>query len=179
MKRSSCTTRSEMSIESSKFVAVPRHERDTHVLAQGQLALVDRGAIGKDVALLYDISSPDQRTLVDTGVLVGAGELGQVVDVDSRLAGVGFLVRNPNDDAPRVDAIHRAAAFCDDTYARVPAPHAAPCRCRQAAFSVRIVGTAWRCMFEPHQRPVGVVVLKKTGSVPPATETTCFGDTSM
>ena len=33
-----------------EVVAVPRHERDTHVLAQGQFALIDGWSIGKDVA---------------------------------------------------------------------------------------------------------------------------------
>jgi len=46
-------------------------------------------------------------------------ELGQVVDVHTRFAGVGLGVGDPYDDTARVDAVDHAAARCDDAHARV------------------------------------------------------------
>ena len=143
-----------------KVVSVPGHERDTHVLAQGQFAHVDGGSIGKDVALRYVVSLLDQGPLVDARVLVRAGELGEVVDVDARFAGDGFLIRDPNDDAPGIHAIHRAAPCRDDAHARVPRHvplHAGADKRRFGAYRWYRLALHVRT----HQRPVGVVVLEK------------------
>ena len=51
-----------------------------------------------------------QRTLVDAGVLVGAGVLGQRVDVDTGLARGRFVVVHPHLDARGIDGIHESAA---------------------------------------------------------------------
>ena len=76
-----------------EVVAVPRHERDQHVLAERQLAHVGRGAVGDHVALGDLVAHLHQRTLVDVGVLVRARVLGQVVDVDADFAGRRFRRR--------------------------------------------------------------------------------------
>jgi hypothetical protein len=65
-------------------VAVPRHERDEHVAAERQIAEIGRRTVGDDVALVDHVTDSHQRTLVDAGVLVGALELLQPVDVDAR-----------------------------------------------------------------------------------------------
>ena len=64
-----------------EVVAVPGHERDQDVAAQGQLALVGRGAVGQDVALLDLLADLDDRLLVQAGPLVQADVLAELVDV--------------------------------------------------------------------------------------------------
>ena len=46
-------------------VALPRHERDEQVLAERELAVVRRGAVGEQVAGLDDVALEDERLLVD------------------------------------------------------------------------------------------------------------------
>ena len=58
-----------------EVVALPRHERDEQVLAQRELALVRRRAVGEHVALLHDVALVDERLLVDAGALVRPAEL--------------------------------------------------------------------------------------------------------
>ena len=61
-----------------EVVAVPRHERDQHVAAQRQFALVRRGAVGDDLSLLDPVAELDDRLLVEAGPLVEADELAAV-----------------------------------------------------------------------------------------------------
>src|SRR5690606_4863944 len=60
-----------------EVVAVPRHERDAHVLPERQLTHIGGRTIGHDVATLHHVTLAHQRTLVDTSGLVGTGVLGQ------------------------------------------------------------------------------------------------------
>ncbi len=87
-----------------EVVAVPRHERDQHVLAQGQFADVGGRTVGQHVAAGDDVTHLDQRTLVDAGVLVRTGVLDQVVDVHACIGSANdlFLV-DLDHDAGRVD----------------------------------------------------------------------------
>ena len=64
-----------------EVVAVPGHEPDQDVAAQRQLALVGRGAVGEDLALLDLLADLDDRLLVQAGPLVQADVLAQLVDV--------------------------------------------------------------------------------------------------
>src|SRR5690606_25633736 len=80
-----------------EVVAVPGHERDEHVAAQGEVAQFGRGTVSDDVAGLNVIADNHQRTLVDAGRLVRALELHQVVDVDAGPGGIGFFGRADND----------------------------------------------------------------------------------
>ena len=66
-----------------EVVAVPRHERDQHVLAERELAEIGRRTVGQHVARRDHVTDVHQRTLVEVGVLVGARVLGQRVDVDA------------------------------------------------------------------------------------------------
>ena len=60
-------------------VAFPRHERDEHVLSEGELALDPTTAVGEDLAAHDSIADCDDRALVDARARVGAHELQQVV----------------------------------------------------------------------------------------------------
>ena len=81
-------------------VAFPGHEADEGILAQCNLALIGRRAVGQNVACLDTLAQINDRTHVDTGGLVGTHELGQriglvgaVVVVYANLAG-GYAGNN-------------------------------------------------------------------------------------
>src|SRR5690606_17045895 len=92
-----------------EVVAVPGHERDQHVLPQGQFAQVGRRAVGQHIALGDLVATLDDGPLVDVGVLVGTRVLDQVVDVDTDFAGDVFVVVDANDDTLGVDVVNHAA----------------------------------------------------------------------
>ncbi len=146
-----------------EVVAAPGHERHQDVTPEGQLAEVGAGAVGEDVPLLQLLPHLDHRLLVDAGVLVGALELGQVVDIGAEvfvLLQPVPLPRNADDDPLRVDVIDRPLSLAEDHRARVlggdllhPGTHQrslGPHQRHRLALHVRA-----------HQRPVGVVVFQE------------------
>ncbi|MNQ40213.1 hypothetical protein D3C85_538590 [compost metagenome] len=140
--------------------AVPRHERHAHVLTESQLAHVGGRAIGHDVAARHHITLADQRTLVDAGVLVGTGVLGQVVDVDTRFAGLDLVVVHAHHDAAGIDRVDHPAATGHHADAGVTGDVALHPGTHQ-----RLVGTQGRhgltLHVRTHQSAVGVVVLEE------------------
>ncbi len=63
-------------------VALPGHEADQDVLAQGDLALLGGGAVRQDggiVAAVDPLAHVDDGPLVDAGGVVGAEELGELI----------------------------------------------------------------------------------------------------
>src|SRR6266550_88629 len=108
-----------------EVVALPRHEGDQHVAAEGHLALVNCGTVSQDVALLDVLSRLDHRAVVQACSLVGARELLQ------RVVAVGSAAVRLDDDLEdgrRVDRLellrlgdvdHRAGDVGDDHLARV------------------------------------------------------------
>jgi hypothetical protein len=78
-----------------EVVALPRHERDEHVLAERELAHVGRRTVREDVARLHALAGADDRLLVEAGRLVGALELVELVDVRD----LGLVALGRNDDA--------------------------------------------------------------------------------
>ncbi len=143
-----------------EVVAVPRHERDHHVLAQRQLAHVGGGAVRDRVAAGDLVAHRDQRPLVDGGVLVGTRVLGEVVDVHARLAGDRFVVVDPDHHATGIDRIHGPAALGDDRGAGVDGHGALDAGAHQ-----RLVGTQARhgltLHVRTHQGAVRVIVLEE------------------
>src|SRR5690554_2378631 len=59
-------------------------------------------ATGNDITLTHD------RTLVDTGVLVRAGVLGEVVDIHTSITGFGFFVVYAYHDTGSIDTLDHA-----------------------------------------------------------------------
>jgi hypothetical protein len=118
-----------------------------------------------------------QRPLVDAGVLVRALELQQVVDVDAR-RGVADILGRAHHDAG-------GASIWSTTPARL-ATIAAPESRATTRFHAgaderrlgRMSGTAWRCMFEPISARLASS-FSRNGISAAATETSCFGETSM
>ena len=102
-----------------EVVAVPRHERDEHILAEGQFTEVRRRPVRHHVAAGDGVAHFDQRALVHAGVLVGTLVLGEVVDVHTRLAGRGFRVMDADHDAGGVDGIDTATTTSHHGDARV------------------------------------------------------------
>ncbi len=143
-----------------EVVAVPRHERDAHVLTQRELAHVDRRTVGEDVAARDHIAFLHERTLVDAGVLVRTRELRQVVDIDAGFARIGFTVGNTHDDTRRIDAVDDAAAQRDHAHARVARDVALHTGADQ-----RLLGAdrrhALTLHVRTHQRAVRVVVFEE------------------
>ena len=58
-----------------EVVAVPRHERDEHVAAKRELAVLSVRSVREHVALLHRLPLLDDGALVDAGAAVGAHEL--------------------------------------------------------------------------------------------------------
>src|SRR5581483_2157756 len=93
-----------------EVVAVPRHERDQHVLAEREFAEVGRRTVRQRVALRHHVTDVHQRTLVQVGVLVGTRVLGERVDVHARIVLADFLLIDAHHDARGVDLLDHAAA---------------------------------------------------------------------
>ena len=102
-----------------EVVAVPRHERDAHVLAQRQFTEVGGRAVCQHVAALNRLTQGHARHLVDAGVLVRAGVLGQVIDVDTCFARVHLVFVNFDNDTGGIHVLHHAAALGNGGYAGV------------------------------------------------------------
>ena len=132
-----------------EVVTVPGHERDQDVASQGKLALVGRGAVGQDVALLDLLAHLDDRLLVQAGPLVQADVLAELVDV--------VVV----DDHPgRIDVGDRPILQRLDDHAGI-AGHGP----LQSGGDDRRLGHQQRHRLalhvRTHQRAVGVVVLEE------------------
>ena len=69
-----------------EVVALPAHEGDQEVAAQGELAVIGGRPVGEHVAGLHLVAGEHERLLVDQRALVGAHELDEVVGVDVALA---------------------------------------------------------------------------------------------
>ena len=133
--------------------ALPAHERDEDVLAEGQLALVGRRRVGDRLAGGDALADLDDRPLVDAGALVGAHEL--LERVGPQLARVLL-----DEDPLGGDRGHDAGLAGDDHLAGVerrPALH--------AGADDRGLGLQERHRLalhvRAHQRAVGVVVLEE------------------
>ena len=108
---------------------------------------------------LHVIAHRHQRPLVDAGVLVGALELAQTVDVDARLGRIGLL-GGADDDTGGVHLIDDAGAARGDGGAGVARHHLL-----HAGADQRRLGLDERhglaLHVGAHQRAVGVVVLEE------------------
>ena len=140
--------------------AVPCHERDAHVLTQSQFTHVGGRAVGHDVATLDLVTLAHQRTLVDAGVLVRPGVLGEVVDIHTSFTGFDFIISYANNDTAGIDRVDHAAAASNHANAGVTGNVAL-----HAGTYQRLVGTqGWHSLtlhVGTHQCTVGVVVLQE------------------
>ena len=142
-----------------EVVAVPGHEGDQGVAAQGQFAQVRRRTVGDHVAALHLIAHAHDRALVDAGRLVRTLELRQTIDVDARAGGV-HVACGAHDNAGAVDLFDDAVTTGDHDSAGVHGDdrfHAGAdqrrVRLHQRHGLTLHVGA--------HQRAVGVVVFQE------------------
>ncbi|SVK46316.1 Uncharacterised protein [Acinetobacter baumannii] len=141
-----------------EVVAVPRHER--YALAQRQFAQVCRWAIRQHVAALDWLTQIHTRHLVDAGVLVRTGVLGQVVNIDTCFARVHLVFVNFDNDTGSIHVLDHTAAFGNGGYAGVN---------RYSAFHTgtdqRLIGAqGWYGLtlhVRTHQCTVGVIVFQE------------------
>src|SRR3954469_2634008 len=146
-----------------EVVAAPGHEGDQHVAAERQLAQLGAGAVGQHVPLLDPLPLVGHRLLGDAGVLVGAAELDQLVDVGAEvlgLAGLQVLALDAHDDALGVHRVDHAAPLAEHDRARVLGddPLEAGADNRRVAAQQR---HRLALHVRAHQRAVGVVVLEE------------------
>ena len=66
-----------------EVVTVPRHERDEHVAAEREFAVLRAGTVRDDLPLLHVVALADQNFLVDAGRGVRAHELADLVHPDA------------------------------------------------------------------------------------------------
>ncbi len=143
-----------------KVVTVPGHERDAHVLAQSQLTQIHRRTIRQYIATGNHVTLTHDRTLVDTGVLVGAGVLGEVIDIHTCITGFGFFVVDANHDTGRIHAFDHTTATRGYTHARVLSHRALNTGTHQR--HLRLQGRDRLTLHvRTHQGPVGIVVLQE------------------
>jgi hypothetical protein len=150
-----------------EVVALPRHERDDHVLAEGELAALGGGAVGDDVAALDAVTDPNDRLLVERGVLVRALELDQVVDVGLRAEDAAIVVAavlavgdRLDDDAGAVDLLDDAVAEGDDGGAGVAGDVGLHAGADQRGGGAQ-AGDGLPLHVRAHEGAVGVVVLEE------------------
>src|SRR5204862_6142539 len=118
-----------------------------------------RGTVGDDVAGLHLITHPNQRPLVDAGVLVRALELCQRIDIDTRLGWIG-LFRGTNHNALGIDLIDDAGAPGGDRGPRIARDdgfHTGADQRRIGAYERHRLALHVRT----HESAVGIVVLEE------------------
>src|ERR1700676_3959769 len=100
-----------------EVVSAPGHERDQHVPAESELAHVGARSVGQYVALLHPLALVHDRLLADASVLIGALELGELINIGAdfarKLAFMSATAFHANDDALRVDRIDDAGTFAN------------------------------------------------------------------
>ena len=146
-----------------EVVTAPRHEGDQHVAAEAELALLRARTVGDDLPLEHAVALANDRLLVDAGVLVGALELRELIDVRAdltrELRGV-MLAFDAHDDALGVDRIDDAVALGQDDGAGVAGGDAFHAGADERSFGdEQRNGLALH--VGAHQRAVGVVMLEE------------------
>ncbi len=146
-----------------EVVTAPRHERDQNVAAEAELALLRARTVCDHLTLDDAIVLADDRLLVDAGVLVGALELRELIDVGAdltrELRGV-VLAFDTDDDALGVDRVDDAVALGQDDGSGVAGGDAL-----HTGTDERSLGDEQRHRLAlhvgAHQRAVRVVVLEE------------------
>ena len=104
-----------------EVVSAPRHERDEHVSAKGELSELGARAVAHHLPFVDLLAHADDWLLGDAGVLVGALELRHRVDVGAHLlAHVFVLALHAHNDALRVDVVDGPRAPRHDDRSRIP-----------------------------------------------------------
>ena len=143
-----------------KVVAVPRHEGNEHILPQRQFPQIRGRAIRQHIATRDNIARLDQRFLVDTGVLVGTGVFGEIVNIYPQTARLYFIIIDLDDNTRRINEINHPTTFSTHQHTGIAGNGAL-----HASTHQRLVSTQCRhrlaLHIRAHQCTVGVVVFKE------------------
>ena len=143
-----------------KVVAVPGHESDAHILTKRQLAQIHGRTVREHVTGRHHIALLYQRALVNAGVLVAPGVLGQAVDIDTRFPRSGFRVIDLQHNAGGIHAIDHAATTGHHAHATVAGNDAFNARTHEGL--LRPQGRHRLALHVgPHERPVRVIMLEE------------------
>ncbi len=143
-----------------EVVAVPRHERDHHVLAERELAQIGRGAVGHHISLGDALALLNDGPLVDVGVLVRARVLRKFVNIYAHVACHGLVIVHTHHDAVGIDVVDHAAAQGDDAGARIDRGSALDAGADQRLLRAQ-AGHGLALHVGAHQRAVRVIVLEE------------------
>jgi len=163
-----------------EVVTAPGHEGHEYVTSKRQLALLGARSVGDDLALDHAVALADNRLLIDAGVLVGALELDELVDVRTHLArqlrgwcspSTRTMMRSESTESTMPLRLARMTA--PESRAVTPSM---PVPTRGASATSR--GTDWRCMLAPIRARLASSC-SRNGTSEAATETSCLGLTSM
>ena len=136
-----------------EVVALPGHEGNEQVLAQGQFAVHRGRSVGQDLALLEPVTPAHQGPLADAGVLVGPLEL-----LEPQILAAGFGVLDHHAVAVELD--YPAVLGGDDHVGRVPGGPGLNAGADVGGLGPQ-QGHGLALHVGPHQGPVGVVVLEE------------------
>ena len=159
-------------------VALPRHERDQQVLAERELAVLGRGAVGQEVARPRPCRLDDEvRWLIDVSWLERRN-LARRYDLATERGGraVGWPGSYSTvTDSPR--RRHRAVALGEQDIAGVPGGAGLDAGPDEGSLG-RTSGTACFCMLAPMSARLASSC-SMNGISAVETDTICFGQTSM
>ena len=143
-----------------EVIAVPRHEGDEHILPQRQFAQIGGRAVGKYITTRDHIARLDQRLLVDTSVLVGAGVFGEVVNIYPQTARLHFIIIDLDDNTRGINEINHPATLGAHQYAGIAGNDPF-----HTGTDQRLVGAQRRHRLtlhvRAHQRTVSVIMLQE------------------
>ena len=149
-----------------EVVTAPRHQGHQHVTTQSQFTQISRRAIGDNVALGYDFTGFDQRTLVKAGVLVGAAIFEQTIDIDARFTFNLLIIADLDHDTFAVNTLNNTTTTGNLGYTRVTRQRRFHAGTDQRFLALQ----QWYCLthhVRAHQCAVRIIVLEernKTGT---------------
>ena len=99
-----------------KVVSTPTHKGHSNVAAEGEFSHFSAGTISNDLPFFHPLSGTNDRLLVETGILVGALEFGDLVDIHcggERLV-VAVTVGGPDHNTRGIYIFHHPIAPGND-----------------------------------------------------------------
>src|SRR5882762_8561332 len=145
-----------------EVVPAPGHEGHQHVAAEAEFPAVRAGTVGEHLRLFHAVAHASKWLLVDAGVLVGALELCERVNVRTNFAAeyAGVVAFDAHDDALGVDLVHDAVALAEHDRAGIAGGDALHAGADERRFAAnQRHGLALH--VGAHQGAVGVVVFEE------------------
>src|SRR5882672_6691875 len=145
-----------------EVVPAPGHEGHQHVAAEAEFPAVRAGTVGEHLRLFHAVAYASKRLLVDAGVLVGALELCERVNVRTNFAAeyAGVVAFDAHDDALGVDLVHDAVALAEHDRAGIAGGDALHAGADERRFAAN-QRHSLALHVGAHQGAVGVVVFEE------------------